>query len=90
MSPSRPRREPSPPASLRNRIIVAESRGRSSVIRPSPAPRSFAEQYRGTEYEAAATQVPDGPPVARGRVFVLLSLSVVIVTSALILGSVTL
>jgi len=46
---------------------------------------SFAQLYRGTEYETPAIMVAAAAPIARGRVFMLVALSATFLTSVIVL-----
>lgn len=85
---------PTPPPHLRPSLgtMIAEAKSRmdSPIVRPRTVPQrslSFAEQYHDTEYETPVAIVPTETHIARGRVFVMLTLTATVVTSALIIGS---
>ena len=88
---------PTPPPrrrlSLGTRIAEVKSQIDSPLVRPQAEPQrrlSFSEQYRDTEYETPVIVIPTESHIARGRVFVMLTLTATVVTSALIVGSSTL
>ena len=64
--------------SLRTRIIETERRaaiGRDQSYRPRRRQLTFAERYRGTEFEGPRVAVAEVEPssLSRGRAFVLLA-----------------
>jgi hypothetical protein len=48
---------------------------------------SYAELYRGTEYETRTTVAAAATPVSRGRTFVLVAFATMVFMSALLIGS---
>lgn len=77
-------------ASLLTRIAQTQERARTTP-HPSPHERrrepSFVERYRGTEWETPSSPVIVADEVpARGQVYVWLTLSAIVGTTALLIG----
>jgi hypothetical protein len=86
---SRIQRRERTPVSLGTMVRDAHMRASTRSDHPKARLRrdlSYAELYRGTEYETRTTVAAAATPISRGRTFVLVALATIVFMSALLIG----
>jgi hypothetical protein len=86
---SRIQRRERTPVSLGTMIRDAQMRASTRSDHPKARLRrglSYAELYRGTEYQTRTTVAAAATPMSRGRTFVLVGIATMIFTPVLLIG----